>query len=462
MKKILLGLIVCLSCHSSIKAQFSVADSTLLNSIFVENLYISQPLYSNSWFHFPAPDSISQVYQQIDASYPFYDSMLLGAYAGIQFAGAPEYDSSVNARITSYNTQNNDTLFGSLNPFVKLPFQLGGIQGLASALFDSSSSSVNTGDAFVILTGSGDNQLTRMSVSANDYHNVNCEIRYHLKPKGDVFIVGEANEDNRALHFNKKKLGRYYPSMPTFLQTYLNNSHHSMGVNRLIETIAWVKYLKTKYNRVYVLGLSSGGTEALWVSLLSKPKGTLVASGYSVLFDTDSLFQTVNGYFYGNYMNYFVKDTVKKYINAGSTYYYFTHALGDIPIFQQDSAGNFTRSFYTGNNKTHFVSNYYNHSFPPCGLIDTFLNNVTLSVNHFSNNALHVICSGLAESSLHIDFGEANKKEVLLYDMSGRCMDKRIVTGFNTDINSSSWPVGVYVLEVVSRTGHYHQKVVKY
>jgi hypothetical protein len=461
MKKILLGVVLFFCCHTPSKAQFSVADSTYLNSLFVENLYINNNLYSNSWFNNDSLSSLNDLFIQIGQQYPFYDSMLLGAYAGIQFNGGIQYNTSVNNRIQQYNTQNNANLFGTYNPFVELPFALGGIQGKASALLDTGLVN-NTENAFVIITGTGDNQLTRIAVDANDYHNLNCEVRYHLKQKGDVYIPGQANEDNRAIHFNKKKLGRYYPVMPTFLHNYLNNNQQSMGINHLIETIAWVKYLKTKYRRVYVLGLSSGGTEALWVSLLTQPKGTMVSSGYSVLFDTDSLFQTVNGYFYGNCMNYFLKDTVKKYINQGSTYYYFTQSFGDLPIFIQDSIGNFTPSFFAGNNKFNFVSNYNYHAFPPCGLIDTFLNHIPLSVNQFSNNAMHVVCSGIAASNLHIDFGEPQKKYIEVFDISGRSIYSRAVDGLDVDIDCSNWAKGVYLMNINTRHLRYRQKVIKY
>jgi hypothetical protein len=461
MKKIFLGLVILFYSHSELKAQFSVSDSAFLNSLFVENLYINNNLYSNSWFNNDSLSSLNDLYVQIEQQYPFYDSMLLGAYSGIQFNGGVQYNTPVNNRIQQYNTQNNSNLFGTYNPFIELPFELGGIQGKASALLDTGIVN-NNENAFIIFTGTGDNQLTRVAVNANDYHNLNCEVRYHLKQKGDVYIPGQANEDNRAIHFNKMKLGRYYPVMPTFLHDYLNNKEQSMGINHLIETIAWVKYLKTKYQRVYILGLSSGGTEALWVSLLTQPKGTMVSSGYSVLFDTDSLFQTVNGYFYGNCMNYFLKDTVKKYINNGSTYYYFTQSFGDLPIFQQDSIGNFTPAFFAGNNKFNFVSNYYDHAFPPCGLIDTFLNHIPLLVNHYSNNALHVVCSGMAESNLHIEFGEPNKKYIEIFDISGRGILKQAIVGYNADIDCRDWAKGVYLMNINSRQGRYRQKVVKY
>lgn len=444
-----------------VKAQFSVADSAFLNNIFVENLYINNTLYSNDWFDYDSLGQINDLFDQINKSYPFADSMLLNAYTGIQFTGNAVYDTSVNERIEAYNTTNQANLFGCHNPFVQLPFQLNGINGLSSALLDTSSSLTPTGDAYVIVTGTGDNQLTRMSVSPNDYHNLNCEVRYHLKSLGDVFIPGLANEDNRAIHFNKKKLGRYYPSMPSFLHNYLNNIQHSMGINRVIELVAWIKYLKTKYNRVYVLGLSSGGTEALWASLLSEPKATMVSSGYSVLFDTDSVFQTINGYFYGNYMNYFVKDTVKKYINQSNTHYFFTQAFGDIAILQQDSAGNFTKSFYNGSSKVNFVSNYYHHAFPPCGLIDTFLQHIPLGFNPQNLNGPHVVVSNLIDKDLTMYWGDRGMKFIRLYDLSGRCILSTKTIEMDIRIDCGSLPIGLYILETKNRLGVLRQKLIK-
>ncbi|MGI9191538.1 MAG: T9SS type A sorting domain-containing protein [Chitinophagaceae bacterium] len=460
MKKYLFVLVCCAFFHNTSRAQFSAADSAFLNSLFVENLYINPNLYSNTWFNDDSLGNINDLFLRIHQQYPFYDSMLIGAYSGIQFNGSLEYNQAINNRITAYNTQNNANLFGNENPMVTLPFQLNGIQGACSALLDTGLAN-NSGDAFVIISGTGDNQLTRIAVNPNDYHNLNCEVRYHLKQKGDVFIVGNANEDHRAIHFNKKKLGRYYPSMPTFLHNYLNNTQQSMGINHLIETIALIKYLKTKYQRVYVLGLSSGGTEALWVSLLTQPKATLVASGYSVLFDTDSTFQAINGYFYGNCMTYFLRDTVKKYINEGTTHYFFTQALGDLAIFQQDSTGNHTPGFFAGNHKCQFVSNYYHHAFPPCSLIDTFLNHVPLHVHNQTPEGPHVTYTNPVYQNLSLHLGDQGKKSIRIYDLSGRCLYEEKTQKTDIDIDLSAWGKGLYVFEVSTKGGVFQQKVIK-
>lgn len=460
MKKILLifGLVGFL--HYSGKAQFSASDSAFLNSIFVENLYISNNLYANTWFNNDSLGNINDLFIRIHEQYPFYDSMLLGAYTGIQFNGNIQYNTAINNRISLYNTQHNTVLFGNHNPMVELPFVLNGKQGKTNALLDTSSSPTSN-DAFVIISGTGDNQLTRIAVNPNDYHNLNCEVRYHLKQKGDVYIVGNANEDNRAIHFNKKKLGRYYPSMPTFLHNYLNNTQQSMGINHLIETIALIKYLKTRYEHVYILGLSSGGTEALWVSLLTQPKAALISSGYSVLFDTDSTFQTINGYFYGNCMNYFLKDTVKKYINQGNTHYFFTQALGDIAIFRQDSAGNHTPGFFAGNPKTQFYSNYYHHAFPPCSLIDTFLNHIPLAVTSLSESVLPFTVENPFQNQLCIRWNDVAEKQISIYDLSGRCMLRFRTYETRFNLNATGLTPGLYILEAENKQGIYRQKLNK-
>ena len=86
-----------------VKAQFSVADSAFLNGIFVENLYINNTLYSNDWFDFDSLGQINDLYDQINKSYPFSDSMLLSAYSGIQYTGNVVYDTSVNQRIETFS-----------------------------------------------------------------------------------------------------------------------------------------------------------------------------------------------------------------------------------------------------------------------------------------------------------------------------------------------------------------------
>jgi hypothetical protein len=83
-------------------------------------------------------------------------------------------------------------------------------------------------------------------------------------------------------------------------------------------------------------------------------------------------------------------------------------------------------------------------------------------VNHYSNNALHVVCSGMAESNLHIEFGEPNKKYIEIFDISGRSIYSRAVDGLDVDIDCSNWAKGVYLMNINTRHLRYRQKVIKY
>jgi hypothetical protein len=68
----------------------------------------------------------------------------------------------------------------------------------------------------------------------------------------------------------------------------------------------------------------------------------------------------------------------------------------------------------------------------------------------------------MAESNLHIEFGEPNKKYIEIFDISGRGILKQAVGGYNADIDCRDWAKGVYLMNINSRQGSYRQKVVKY
>jgi len=448
MKKLLIYCAICFTSISS-KAQITSTDSIWLNSLFVEPLYINPNILAGTWFRHPAITSVNDVYQQINEEYPFSNNELLTAYNQIVFNGGVVLNNSVNGQINAYNQQFNTFLFGIHNPFVALPFQLNNKMAVATALRDSASFS-NPTKAFVIFSGSGDNQLTRLTVSATNYHNTNCNVRQFLKNYGDVYVLGLANEDERAIHYNGKKLGRYFPAMPTHLQDTLNQLERAMGVNRLVESIAWIKYLKSQYNEVHLLGLSMGGTEALWTAILTQPNTALIASGYSVLFDTDSSFQTINGYFYSNYMNYFIKDSIRKFISERPTQFWFTRGINDRAIFTADSVGAFTETYLAGLNNCFFYSDFNDHTFPPCSWIGNMINQYTApnQVDGVSKNTCNVYPNPFNDL---ITISSTNKiVELSVYDMMGRKLMTRRDVSHNHTLETSNWPTGTYYIQIAT------------
>ncbi len=432
--------------------QLTSSDSSLfLNTLFIENLYIDNVNFPGKWYQNKEIESMPELYQQIDSEYPFQNSQLFNAYQNVVFNSNLYYDSVLNKTIDTFNLVNQANLFYCQNPFVQLKFTLDSVSRELEVFLDSANKPYKIGTkAFVLITGTGNNEMSKLIVSSNDYHNTNCYVKNFLREFGDVYVTTSPNEDMQAIRFMGKKLARYYPTFPNFLLNYLNSKNHAMGINKLIEAIALVKYLKSLYNEVYILGLSTGGTEALWVSLLSNPTATIVSSGYSVLCDTDAASLTVNSQFYGNCLNYFTKDTLKKYFQVSPTRYLFTQAMNDSPICQAEIDGQHTPSFFSGLSNISFNYSYYNHSFPPCNIIDTFLNLSLLStLNVKMEDELNFSYNNPIQDELVINIVNFEKGlQYALIDLQGQ---KRKVGKIYTEISKVSTndlPNGLYFFQL--------------
>jgi hypothetical protein len=358
--------------NQTAKAQLSPADSNYLNSIYGESPYVAYWDYPGMWYHHPEPTSIQHFYDQIDSNFKFYNFEFADCYNQMQIATSLERDTLINATIADYEIANNIKIYGNKDPFVKVAFSLNNKSTYCYAVLDSMSAPVyNTDYAFVIISGTGNN-LIKEIIDGTGYHDANCYVRNLLKPLGDIYVASMPNEDHRAMIFNRKKASSLPSYQPSFLTNYLNAQNKALGLNRLIETVALVKYLKTKYKKVFVLGLSTGGTVALWTSLLAEPDAALVASGYSVLVDNDFNSQMVNLMSYGNNLLVYDKDSVRSRMSQLHTQFLITQAINDGPLVQNDIDSSLTKNFLAGTGNTSFFYNYYNHAFPPCLTIDTF------------------------------------------------------------------------------------------
>lgn len=466
-KHLLLTIIISIQFISnSLFAQFSPADSNTLLYVFNDALYIDYISFPGNWYWNHEITSIADFHKQIDSSYVFQNNELLNSYQDILLNTDVEYDTFTNSEINNFNIQFATDLFKMPNPFVKLNFSIYSKKGIASAALDSCTASTNNSTAFYIVTGTGANQLSYLAVDDSNYHNKNCIIKDNLKQFGDVYVGGKANEDNRAIYFNKKKLNHYsYDTIyPTYLQSYLQLQNKSIGVNKLIEIIAFIKYLKSKYNKVYVLGLSSGGTEALWASLLSNPTGTMISSGYSILNDTDSFSLALNSYFYYNYMQYFNKNKIHNYISSSNTKYLFTQAQNDNALTQLDLDNNYTKNYFSNLNNVYFYSNYYNHSFPPCQVIDTFFNYTVLANNNNISSAENKIIFQNPVSDLlkiKITQDALIPCEIQLYGSSGEVLFQQSAKTSNIEIDMRNLPDGNYFLRLYNSQQNYSAKILK-
>lgn len=353
--------------------QFTPADSIYMNSICNEGMYISYWNHPGIWFHHPEVSSVQNFYDQLDSSFVFHNDEFADCYRKMSTSDILERDTVVNQTIDNFENNNNTMLFGHKDPFVKVKFSLNNKVSYSYALLDSSSKPVYNNDhAFVIISGTGNNQLKTIFDGAG-YHNTNCHVRNLLRPLGDIYYMSTPNEDHRAIYFNKKKASSTTGYPPSYFNNYLNAANKAAGLTRLIETVAFIKHLKSKYKKVFVMGLSTGGKVAFWASLLSEPDASLVASGYSVLVDQDYYTQLANTVAYGNYMLVYDKDSSRARVRQLYTQFLITQALNDGPLVMNDINNSITKNFYNNVDNVSFNYTYYNHSFPPCPVIDSFL-----------------------------------------------------------------------------------------
>lgn len=379
--------------------QFTKSDSSFLNGICGESPYISYWNYPGNWFHRKEPTSITNFYEQIDSNFIFHNEEFADCYRRIRVNQILERDTIVNQSIDSFEDFYNNKLYGTRSPFVRVGYELNGKSAYSYAALDSTTAiPYNTDVAYVIITGTGTNSVAKV-IKGIDYHSINCKIRNFIKPKGDLYVLTEPNNEQRAIVFNKKKVTSTQGYTPPFLINYLNASNKTIGVTRLIESVAMVKYLKTKYKKVYVLGLSTGGKVALWVSLLSNPDAALIASGYSILVDNDYNSQLINNMMYGTYLQVFNKDSTKNRVKQLSTQILFTQAQNDSPLTQLDIDSQLTQNFYQNVENTSFFYNYTSHAFPPCPNIDSFLTR----------------CDRMAKVFLSVDTNLCNQDSLILH-----------------------------------------------
>jgi hypothetical protein len=159
---------------------------------------------------------------------------------------------------------------------LSLTYEIGGQRYTAHAYFIQAADS-STSNAALIIPGSGTNQSS--AIYSNDPKNYHYNIRELTERHWNTYVYVKPNEDFLAVHNGVKKLSQEYIIRPHL------NAGGSYSCRYLADTMAIVKYMKSAYDKTVVLGLSQGGEAALYNSLQSHPDGTVVSSGYSVLWE---------------------------------------------------------------------------------------------------------------------------------------------------------------------------------
>ncbi|HPI55611.1 MAG TPA: T9SS type A sorting domain-containing protein, partial [Chitinophagaceae bacterium] len=225
--------------------------------------------------------------------------------------------------------------------------------------------------AFMLVPGTGTNESYSI-VNGWGYHNQLCQMVANCRTYGDVYTFMKPNEESRAIFWNGKKLNEYIVS-------YLITQNTRYGINYLIEMIAWIKYLKANYDKVFLFGLSEGGYSSLLCTMYIQPDAALISGGYSIKFDSNAIEKPILKTRFDDLLDTFHQAKVRDVISQSSTQYLFTYGEGDpVETMDPEHDYHYTQTYFSGLNNTSFFYDFNDHTFPPCANIDTFIDRILL------------------------------------------------------------------------------------
>lgn len=330
--KLLFGLIA-LPC-SSLHAQ---DESSILKSIFTD------PTISSDQLLFEPIKSLNELSNSFNDFFPFASESVYTGYDSLRVSDV-EYVADSLAYVSLGLAEKTVTSYAYFKP-----------------------STDNSSTAIFIIPGSGQNQSSEIYWNtASNYYNIPAPISESNLDKGDVFIYIKPNEDLLAMHYNGLKLSTYS------LFAHLINEGRSYSSNYLIQCIGFVKALKSRYDRVIVLGLSQGGYASLLVSLISEPTASIVSSGYSILFD-DVYFADINQIVIPDLPYHFSKEKIYDIIDQKSTYYLFSWGNAESGVYGYEANHLATYQFLSPTGKVYYHSDHSEHLFPPHDVVADFI-----------------------------------------------------------------------------------------
>lgn len=252
--------------------------------------------------------------------------------------------------------------FRSPNIF-SLQFELGRSY-TAYAYFDKSYTN-SSQTAFLIIPGSGLNQSSEiLRGGMPNYHDGLLDV---AQKYGDVYTYIKPNEDIRAIHNGQQKLSY------DFITNTLISHGGSYSAYYIVETIAITKYLKQKYKRVVVAGVSQGAWAAFLNGIQSWPDFVISVAGLP--------FPGNNYVFHASPLNIMIpklnnivqKDATVHLIRDHPTRWFFTLGKLDIGGFRVFAEENYLSQLFQGIDQV-TVKIHNGAHMVPGPLIDEYLN----------------------------------------------------------------------------------------
>jgi hypothetical protein len=306
-------------------------EAVLINAAFTDRLY-GGPL------RLPSAESIEDISGHISDMYlpvellPDAYSLLLEVESGYECLDTPDCE---------YNT-------------FFVTYDIDGRRYTAHSFFREAQS--EPGEyAAVVIPGSGQNQSS--AIYSNDPYNYHYNVAELLHNDWDMYVCVKPNEDFLAIYNGPGKLNYEY------IVSYLINLGGSYSGKYLVDTLAMVKHLRAKYDKVVVIGISQGGQTTLYNALQSNPDGAIIASGFSALHERlvrAGLGQVI----IPGMMDYLANDKIFEGIQNTDTEYLFSWGWRESGTYGIDARVGCTRDFLAPLLNTTSVIHGEGHVFP--------------------------------------------------------------------------------------------------
>lgn len=283
-------------------------------------------------------------------------------------------DAFENIAPTTYSHHCVDTLECLYNAF-SISYVIGGRQYTGHAYYKKWADAQNRTNAAVIIPGSGVNQST--AVYLNDSNNYHYNIADLVRDQWDMHVCVRPNEDFLAIHNGSAKLNCDY------IVPQLANLGGSYSARFLVDTMAIVKYLKSVYSKVAVIGLSQGGQAALYNFLQSQPDAAIIASGFSVIHETMQR-AGIGQIMIPGMKEYLSNESILDGIQNSNTEYLFTWGWEERGIYGVEAWYRCTRAFFGSLSNVTCVSHDTGHVFPAMEVSE-------LRITYFVEEECHVL-----------------------------------------------------------------------
>jgi hypothetical protein len=369
--------------------RFLIAKSFLLLIFFtLSSLHYlkAQAFDFNSFFTgqaitFSAPDSNNMIYDelknptdmvnQLDSIFPFYTNEFYGAYAGIQ------PDDTITFL---YGLHDSLPTFDSKASEIKGKFLLNNKTDYWYSYYKKSIRDTTT--AIVIFPGFGANESFHIANdNSSDYHNADCLVKEKALMYGDVYIIVKPNEEFRSIWKTVPYYSYYGKLSYDVLTPYTVLLGKSWASNLYIEFLAQLKYLKSRYKKVIVMGLSNGGFPVLVCGLEAGADGVNCASGLSVTSFTGFPVPNNENPFFSGLFDYYSLENIKSRIEESASKILFTYGSGDCCTNAYEYDTHALQSYLNTPAQScnaEFFYDFSGHTFS-CRAIDSFFRKVKAS-----------------------------------------------------------------------------------